>query len=107
MIAQAACESLLLKYENVVGERYFKVQFKTEMVPLIYIKYVGAKADSKPSELMAAKNKVQFMIYGFNQDGSLKGSTVTSSSPGTEESNITGTLDHVIGEISKRLDKYL
>ncbi len=107
MEAQAACEIMLLKYESRIGEKYFKVQFKTEMVPLIYIKFVGAKSDALPSELMAAKEKVQFMIYGFNQDGTVKGSTVTCSSPGTEQSNITGPLDHVMTEISKRLDKYL
>lgn len=105
--AQSACESLLLKYESRTGDKYFKVQFKTDMVPLIYIKYVGAKSDSKPSELMAAKSKVQFMVYGFNIDGTLKDTTVTSSSPGTDQSNITGTLEHVMEEISKRLDKYL
>jgi hypothetical protein len=110
MNAQAACEALLEKYKLDVGDRYFKAQFTTNMVPLIYIKFAGAKMDSKPSELVAAKKQVQYMIYGFNADGTLKDSTVTAS-PSTAEkeklSNVTGTLEHVMNEICKELDKYI
>jgi hypothetical protein len=110
--AQAACDALLEKFKLQVGDRYFKAQFTTIMVPLIYIKYSGVKRDSKPSELMAAKHQVQYMIYGFNIDGSIKDQErqFVTASPSTADNklnNITGTLDYVMSEIGKVLDKYV
>lgn len=107
MKAQEACESMLLKYEKIVGDRYFRVQFKTDMVPLIYVKFVGAKSDSLPSELCAAKSSLQFILYGFNSDGTVKDEKVVASSPDAKHSNISGTLEHVMEEVSKVLEKYL
>lgn len=114
MNAQTACESLLEKYKLDIGDRYFKAQFTTKMVPLVYIKFSGAKADSKPSELVAAKRQVQYMIYGFNADGSVKenekGSNFVTASPSTADNklcNITGTLEFVMAEISKVLDNFI
>lgn len=107
--AQKACEEILEKYKLDIGNRFFKVQFTTTMVPLIYIKYAGVDSDSKPSELMAAKRKIQYMIYGFNADGSLKGDKVTATPTIIDNSlsNITGSLDHVVKEICKVLDKFI
>ena len=107
--AQMACEALLEKYKLDIGNRFFKAQFSTAMVPLIYIKYAAVDMDSKPSELVGAKKKIQYMIYGFNLDGSLKDNTVTASPTIIDNSlhNITGSLEHVMNEIGKVLDKYI
>ena len=107
--AQRACEALLEKYKLDIGNRFFEAQFNTNMVPLIYIKYAGVDRDAKLSEMMAAKRKVQYMIYGFNADGSLKDAKVTASPTIIDNSlsNISGSLEHVMSEIEKVLDKYI
>jgi hypothetical protein len=106
--AQKACEDLLKKYETNILGRYFKAQFTTKMVPMIYIKFSGAKADAPASELAAAKHQVQYMIYGFNADGTQK--EKVTASPSTVDNklpNISGSLEHVMSEICKVLDKYI
>lgn len=107
--AQEFCDTLLEKYKLDIGNRFFEVQFNTNMVPLVYIKYAGVDKDAKLSEMMAARRKVQYMVYGFNADGSLKDTKVTASPTIIDNSlsNITGSLEHVANEICKVLDKFI
>lgn len=105
--AQEFCESLKMRFANRIGDRYFRVEFLTSMVPLIYVKYVGAKQDSKLSELVAARSSVHFTIFGFDSEGVTTKEKVTATSPDDKHNNMTDTLEKVEAEISKILEKVM
>lgn len=99
-------DRMKMEYETRVGDKFFRVEFKTSMVPLIYIKYASAKKDATTSELASAKRSLQFIIYGFNEDGSVR-ENVTATSPDQKQNNITGSLEKVYSELSKIVEAYL
>lgn len=105
--AQKICEKVINEYSSVIGDRYFRVEFKTNMVPLVYIKFVGAPNDSLTSQLVAAKRSMQFIIYGFNEDGSLRDDKISATSPDQKINNITNSPKVVVKEIINILNKYI
>lgn len=99
-------ERMRMDFETRVGEKFFRVEFKTNIVPLIYFKYASVSKDATTSELASAKRSLQFIIYGFNGDGSTRDS-ITATSPDQKQNNITGSLEKVYLELSKIVDQFL